>query len=144
MTPKLYTMTDDELSNVLRVAAKSQHPAWPVMPDVANAAYNFGIQRGRDWVPVEERLPNSGPVLAMVTRLHDGKRTAILRTRYVNKHEIECNGDYEGDADYDETSDRHCWPVGWYEWNECEKTHWFVAGDVTHWQPLPQPPETSK
>ena len=53
-----YLLTDDELSNVLRVAAKDHHHKWPVMHNVANAAYNLGIQRGRmvkplvwEWVP---------------------------------------------------------------------------------------------
>ena len=82
MTPKLYTMTDDELSNVLRVAAKSQHPAWPVMPDVANAAYQLGFERGKEaraalaapavpegyaLVPIE---PSPGKLISMAIR-HD-------------------------------------------------------------------------
>ena len=58
MSTLRYSLTEAELSNVLRLAAESQHPKWPVMQDVVNAAYSLGIQRGRmvsplvwEWVP---------------------------------------------------------------------------------------------
>ena len=94
-----------------------------------------------NWIRVEDEMPGNGPVLAVVSRLHDSKRSAIIRAAYVEKFTIEANGDFEGDTDYDEKNDIYYWPEGWYEWNEYEEIHWCVSDPVTHWQYLPEPPK---
>jgi len=78
------------------------------------------------------------PVLVCVK---DGKdRHHILRACWIPKHFEEDDGNYQGDADYLEEKDTFYWPKGWYEWNDCEETHWMIHYTVTHWMSLPPKP----
>jgi hypothetical protein len=89
-----------------------------------------------EWISVKDRLPEADtPVL-----IFNDKR--ILRACYIPKYHINDNdSEYEGDyLDYDEKNDEYYWPEGWYECNYYEEVH-FKIDEVTHWRPLPAPPE---
>lgn len=89
-----------------------------------------------DWIPVGERMPETlRPVLATVH--NGGGRAFVIRAGYAPKFTVEERGYYEGDPDYHEERDCYYWPEGWYEWNECEETHWQVNGEVLAWMQMP-------
>ena len=89
------------------------------------------------WVPVNERMPDHRPVLASMYN-SSSKRTTVIRANWIAKNTEECGADdFDGELDYSEEGDQYYWPEGWYEWNECEETHWRVTEIITHWMPLP-------
>ena len=96
------------------------------------------IQQESGWVKVNKKPIPRVPVLVCVK---DGKdRHHILRACWIPKHFEEDDGNYQGDADYLEEKDTFYWPKGWYEWNDCEETHWMIHYTVTHWMSLPPKP----
>lgn len=98
-----------------------------------------------NWIRVEDKMPEPGvPVLAYVVGdwLASGKRwTRRIRAQYAAKGTLELSDSAWEDGDYDEATDRIYAKPGWYEDNEYEETHWRVTDPVTHWMPLPDPPE---
>lgn len=91
------------------------------------------------WILVSEEPPQAGePVLATCVN------RVPLRAVYVPKHTMseDEHGEFQGDTDYDESTDQNYWPEGWYEWNQFEETHWRISPDPTHYQLLPAPPTT--
>ena len=86
------------------------------------------------WVAVTERLPTiyQGKVLCT-----NGKE--VFHAEYVPQNYI-FTMRLDDDADADKIG-RKYWPEGWYEWNDCEKTHWKLDNDITHWMPLPDVPK---
>lgn len=90
-----------------------------------------------------ETYPKPGvPVIVFVTKVY-GDKTRKLRAQYAARHTLELGDDQEpwGDDCYDEETDTYYCPEGWYETNEFEETNWHIDGEVTHWMPLPAPPE---
>lgn len=91
-----------------------------------------------DWIPVTDRLPESGkPVLVAC-----GKK--VIRSAHAGKFALaEDDWGYFNDgegSDYNEANDTTYWPEGWYEWNEWEETHWQLDTEPTYWMPLPKAP----
>ena len=96
------------------------------------------------WIRVEDALPESGvPVIAFVPRYGGHTNSRRIRAQYAAKHSLEQHMEADG-GDYDEASDTYYCEPGWYEDNEYEEIHWCVSDEVTHWQPLPQPPKDAK
>ena len=87
------------------------------------------------WVPVGDRLPESGtPVL-----LDIGEQFPV-RAMWAAKHTVEAGLECPEDwGDYDEATDIWYAPEGWYEWNRHEETHWRVTAPALAWMPLPLP-----
>lgn len=95
------------------------------------------------WVPVAERMPPSGlPVLAYFTNeLGNGRRA---RAEWI----AQWAQLYEGDADPEEVGceedPKGDWYIqqGWYESPLEAEESYRLSGVVTHWMPLPPPPES--
>jgi len=100
------------------------------------------LRAEREWVPVTERMPESGAIVLACYRNALGKLRRI-RAEWVAAKTCEADLDSEI-GEYDEASDTYYTPEGWYEkidnWDEY--TSIFVhEGEVTHWMPLPEPPK---
>lgn len=126
-------MKDQELVNALREHAEwAQANEWetPITlgDDLAEAADRIEAQakeienlRGQvpRWIPVEERLPEYG-VRVLATDMYE---------------EDDCTGIWTRE-EYPDDPEDGCWidEPGW----------WHAFDEVTHWMPLPEPPEEEK
>lgn len=92
------------------------------------------------WIGVDDRLPpDDTPVLVAVT---GGIGWPVLRASYARRFTLEVGVGVEDSAgEYDEKTDTYYCGEGWFEMNCYEETHWRIEGAVTHWMPLPDPPE---
>ena len=106
------------------------------------------------WIPVTERLPETNvDVLALYEYENTmcKKWTYICRASYIPKFTVliedkwnDCDGGWE---DYNEDDDSFYVPEGWYEETSegnGDGMSWFINATVTHWMPLPQPPESGR
>ena len=99
------------------------------------------------WVSVTERLPESGVhVLAScrVKYVGGGGRSYVCDAFYSERFKEQRSTEYDDiELDYDEQTDEYYLPEGWWEvirnWDEYEFVG--IADFVTHWMPLPEPPE---
>ena len=95
------------------------------------------------WIPVSERLPDSGkPVLANYLNSHGKSRT--IRAHYLLAFTEEVIEDTdECDCEYSELEDTYYLKEGWYElidnWGDYSSVT-VNEGEITHWQPLPAAP----
>lgn len=131
-----------------------------------DSEYGKGIARGIDiaiefinnaptvtaepkWISVEDRLPKDRKSVNVVVerKREDGKIFQFVMTAsHIGHHEIEAEEwpDYDGDTEYDEENDCFWIPENWYEDNFMEDNMNYLICDeyrVTHWMPLPEPPE---
>jgi len=91
------------------------------------------------WIEVKSNLPKPGvPILAFGLNGYQKRRT--LRAFYAPRFTIEDDNEHEA-AEYCEEKDNYFLHEGWYENNEYEEVHWMIDFPVTHWMPLPEPPE---
>lgn len=98
------------------------------------------------WIPVSERLPESGErVLACcrVKWLGGGGRTYVCAAFHSAPKTETCVFSDDIDMEYDEETDEYYLPEGWWEVINNWDDYSFVAiGDfVTHWMPLTPPEE---
>jgi hypothetical protein len=87
----------------------------------------------------EEMPPPNVPVLAFIPSYGGGDKSRRIRAKCAPAKTLEVSDDADG-GEYDEATDTFYCEAGWYETNEYEDTHWSVGDRVTHWMPLPPPP----
>ena len=102
------------------------------------------LEARQAWVPVAERLPESGCTVPAYYSNSRGEGRCI-RAEYIapRTKSVDDGWDWDCPADYDEATGQSYWTAGWYEcidnWDEL--THLgVVEGDVSVWMPLPPAP----
>ena len=94
-----------------------------------------------DWISVTDRLPHPAMMVLVATIDHLGNGFVVMAEYSDGKSLLvadECC--IEDWGTYDEKTDEWWCPVGWFESNQTDETHWQVNEPVTHWMPLPDPP----
>lgn len=93
------------------------------------------------WVPVAERMPPPGSVVLVAYRNQLGHWRRI-RAEWVPAKTQEADIDNEF-GEYDEATDTHYTPEGWYErinnWDDYSSVKVY-EGVPSHWMHLPLPP----
>lgn len=93
------------------------------------------------WVPVAERMPPPGSVVLVAYRNQLGHWRRI-RAEWVPAKTQEADIDNE-QGEYDEATDTHYTPEGWYElinnWDDYSSVKVY-EGEPSHWMHLPLPP----
>lgn len=97
---------------------------------------------GGAWVPVTERMPASG-VTVLACHTNRAGNVRRIRAEWAAAKTIESDAESEI-SEYDEAADCFYDPEGWYEkidnWGDFRSVV-VVEGEVTHWMPLPAPPQ---
>jgi len=98
------------------------------------------------WISVEDRLPEVQCVATYLNR--SGKRRRIM-AEYFRRYTVEANMDdsSEGVSEYCEEKDTYFYAEGWWERIDNWEDYSFIVvheGEITHWMPLPNPPESDK
>ena len=100
----------------------------------------------KGWISVNDQLPESA-CLAFYNCGYRGHQ--IVVAKYIKRYSEEANfdfgGDGEGISEYSEDKDCYYYVEGWWELIQNWDEYGFVQiheGLVTHWMPLPSPPES--
>ena len=97
-----------------------------------------------EWISVEDKLPDSGKKV-IATYKNALSKTRRIMAFYAPRFTIDSTSDDdEGVGEYNETDDEYYLTEGWWECidNWGDYAHIKVnEGEVTHWMPLPEPPE---
>ena len=91
------------------------------------------------WIPVTEKLPENGRYVIW-TYLNSYWKLRVIQCYYTRKWITEAWEDPYGFGEYDEEKDEYYIPEWWYECNETDEINYKTEWEVTHWQPLPLPP----
>ena len=102
----------------------------------------------RRWIPVEERLPeNAETVLVRGYAVNSPKYKATFKGIWIASHSMLADdflADSDMESEYDEAEDEYYVPEGWFERIENWDDYTDIAVcdfTITHWMPLPEPPE---
>ena len=99
------------------------------------------------WISVKERLPKAEQEVRVACKTRtSGYRyqcQGFYVPRGIYREDSEFTWDYEACDEYDEERDDYLVNEGWYErihnWDEYGAVS--IGDIVTHWMPLPEPPE---
>lgn len=99
-----------------------------------------------DWISVKEQMPEPEVEVLVLTVNKSGHK--IITTAIYEDGKVSTDDSiwiwYDLDFDYDEENDQYLIPVGWWEYrhfNPYEVYNCNIDLPVTHWMPLPIPPE---
>lgn len=118
--------------------------------ETAEALYNAGYHK-QEWISVEEVMPDSGEhclLACKVTCYNGANYTYVCDGFHVDrwKEQEFNNGSGDQAIEYNEDDDEYYLCEGWYEiiknWDEYNSV--AIDDTVTHWMPLPPPPEKEK
>jgi len=98
----------------------------------------------QEWISVTDQLPEHGRNVLATYRNDCGMNRIIVGYHFEQwKEESDPDG-YECTDEYSEDLDGYYYQEGWYEqqdnWNDYASIY-VHEGKVTHWMPLPKPPE---
>jgi len=95
-----------------------------------------------EWISVDDRLPDSGArVILFWMNDYTPPRPRTGMGFYAAKHKISADMWEETEAaDYSEEKDEYFCPEGWHE-EAWEADYHYPVPNVSHWMPLPPPPE---
>ena len=149
LVKKIRALTAQETRIGLKTQAEAADAIEELVATVGTAYNDLANNEANKprWIPVTERLPESGVhVLAScrVKYVGGGGRSYVCDAFYSGHFKEQRSTEYDDiELDYDEETDEYYLPEGWWEvirnWDE----YGFVGiGDfVTHWMPLPEPPK---
>ena len=93
------------------------------------------------WIPVSERLPETGVHVLLSCKC--GAGAYVWDGFHTEKYSTPTQFYEDIDADYNEDTDEYYFPEGWWEviknWDDYSCV--AIEDKVTHWMPLPEPPK---
>jgi hypothetical protein len=94
------------------------------------------------WIPISEKLPitHAGLVLIRYKNNYGSMRTTIGWYCPAKTHES-ADFDDSVEEEYDEETGTYYMKEGWVDESHESEFHYSISG-VTHWRPLPDPPES--
>lgn len=97
------------------------------------------------WISVDQAMPKSGKTV-VVSQVNSYGKQQVISASYCPAMTWEAqpwDSDWvtEDWCDYDEENDLYYYPEGWYEFGYEMDTWHRISATVTHWMPLPEPPE---
>ena len=136
------TLGDDLVEAADRIANQNTHIA-----ALQKAVEDLRAQLPR-WIPVTERMPeNAEAVLVRGYAVNNPRYKATFKGRWIAAHSMladDFGADSDMDLEYDEAEDVYYVPEGWFERIENWDDYTDIAVcdfTITHWAPLPEPPE---
>ena len=114
-------------------------------------AYDMAIAALREqprWISVEERLPEAEKEVRVLCKASWNSKyryqcQAFYEPKGMLREKSDYGWDYECCSEYSEEDDDYFVNPGWYErihnWDDCSAAG--IPDEVTHWMPLPEPPE---
>jgi hypothetical protein len=99
-----------------------------------------------EWRAVREELPENEKkvIVYFKNECGHGRRTTAeyIREKTVLAEDYLSDEWSDGFEEYDEEKDCYWTPSGWYEQQEITEVNFYLGKDIiTHWMPLPSPPE---
>lgn len=96
------------------------------------------------WISVKDKLPET-PIKVIVFWRNEYNKNRISTAQFVHPKTILAedflSDDCDDFAEYDEKLDCYWTPSGWYEYQEATDLNFYLYENITHWMPLPEPPE---
>lgn len=101
------------------------------------------LQAYQPWIPVSNVKPESGKHVLLCCEVKPSGKRYVCDGYYAGSKSITSGYSDDWDCEYDEETDEHYLPEGYYEviknWDDYSSI--AIEDFVTHWKPLPEPPK---